>query len=220
MCGPRAFVTAYATARDLYTYGLRRGVLVNAAREVESSVASTNVLTLDGHQFATDDEVTLRAVEGGTLSAPLVEGTVYYAIRLTDSTFSLAATAAGAAIDLTTNGTTMMVKAELPVDDLLEAYSRFVDDFVPHLVPLDSPYPVTVVRVVCELAAAKLLSLAGQSSVSMTEAEVGAKAQLERWAKGLPIRDAAVTASANKAVSSTYATTDADPRGWRSGTLP
>ena len=88
-------MTAYATERDLYTYGLRRGVLVNPGREVESSVASTNVLTLDGHLFTTDDAVTLRAVEGGTLSAPLVEGTVYYVIRLTDSTFSLAASAAG-----------------------------------------------------------------------------------------------------------------------------
>lgn len=216
-------MTAYATERDLYTYGLRRGVLVNPGREVESSVAATNVLTLDGHLFETDDQVTLRAAEGGTLSAPLVDGTIYYVIRLTDSTFSLAATAGGAAIDLTTSGTTMIVKGELPVSTLLEAYSRFVDDFIPaHLVPLESPYPATVVRVVCELTAAKLLSLAGQSSASMTEAEVGAKAQLERWAKGVPIRDANATASANKAISSTLAST-ADSRGWApsgSGTLP
>lgn len=200
-------------------------MLSNPGREVESSLASTNVLTLDGHLFETDDEVTLRAIEGGTLSAPLVEGTVYYVVRLTDATFSLAATSGGAVIDLTTNGSTMIVKAELPVDALLEAYSRFVDDFIPHLVPLEADdvtgaYPVTVVRVVCELTAAKLLSLAGQSSVSMTEAEVGAKAQLERWAKGQPIRDAGITASSNKAIVSTYATTVTDPRGWGSGTLP
>jgi hypothetical protein len=198
-------------------------VLSNPGREVESSLAATNVLTLDGHLFETNDEVTLRAVEGGTLSAPLVEGTVYYAIRLTDSTFSLAATSSGTAIDLTTSGASMIVKAELPVDELLEAYSRFVDDFIPsHLVPLTAPYPVTVVRVVCELTAAKLLSLAGQSSVTMTEAEVGAKAQLDRWTKGLPIRDAVATASASMAIVSTLVT-DADPRGWApsgSGTIP
>jgi hypothetical protein len=216
-------VTAYATASDLYTYALRRGVLSNPGREVESSSASTNVITLDQHLFETNDEVTLRAAEGGTLSAPLVEGTVYYVVRLTDSTFSVAATSGGAAINLTTDGVSMMVKAELPVAALLEAYSRFVDDFIPaHLVPLDSPYPVTIVRIVCELTAAKLLSLAGQSSVSMTEAEVGAKAQLERWSKGVPIRDATVTASANRAIVSTLAST-ADPRGWApsgSGSIP
>ncbi len=219
-------MTAYATARDLYTYGLRRGVLVNPGREVSSSIAATDVLTLDGHLFETDDQVTVRAVEGAAdavLSAPLVAGTVYYVIRLTDSTFSLAATAGGAAINITSTGSSMMVKAELPVGDLLEAYSRFVDDFIPaHLVPLESPYPVTVVRIVCELAAAKLLSLSGQSSVSMTEAEVGAKAQLERWAKGMPIRDASATASANLAITSPLSVDVPDIRGWGAagGSIP
>ncbi len=212
-------MTAYATAADLYTFGLRRGVLSNPGREVESSVASTNVLTLDGHLFETDDEVTLRAVDGGTLSAPLVAGTVYYVVRLTDSTFSLAATAGGAVIDLTTNGDLMMVHSELPIAALLEAYSRFVDDFIPHIVPLEADettgaYPVTVVRIVCELAAAKLLSLSGQASVSMTEAEVGAKAQLERWLKGMPIKETGITASSNRSHVSSYATTATDPRGW------
>ena len=213
-------MTAYATARDLYTYGLRRGILSNEGRSVASSVASTDVLALDQHLFETNDAVTLRAVEGGTLSAPLVAGTIYYVIRLTDSTFSLAASADGSAIDLTTNGEEMIVSAELPVDDLLEAYSRFVDDFVPHAVPLVAPYPVTVVRVVCELTAAKLLSLSGQSSVSMTEAEVAAKAQLERWAKGLPVRDVAATVSTNLAVTAAPSSTAGDPRGWGSGCLP
>ena len=164
----------------------------------------------------------VRAVAGGTLAAPLDSTTVYYVIRISDSTFKLASSAGGSAINLTSNGTTMVVTAELPIDDMLEAYSRFVDDFIPHLIPLESPYPVTVVRVVCELAAAKLLSLTGQSSVSMTEAEVGAKAQLERWLKGLPVRDVAATASSNLAITSTL-TSAADPRGWApsgGGTLP
>ncbi len=221
MAGARAregTLTAYATARDLYTFGLRRGVLSNEGRSVASSLASTNVLTLDQHLFETDDQVTLRAVEGGTLSAPLVAGTVYYVRRITDSTFSLAATAGGSAIDLSSNGDDMMVKAELPIDELLEAYSRFVDDFIPHIVPLDSPYPVTVVRVVCELTAAKLLSLTGQSSQSMKDAELSAKAQLERWAKGIPVKDASITGSSNRAV--TVASSDLDQRGWGSGYLP
>ena len=215
-------MTAYATARDLYTFGLRRGVLVNEGRECASVSASTDLLELAGHQFETDDPVRVRAVAGGTLAAPLDSTTVYYVIRISDSTFKLASSAGGSAINLTSNGTTMVVTAELPIDDMLEAYSRFVDDFIPHLIPLESPYPVTVVRVVCELAAAKLLSLTGQSSVSMTEAEVGAKAQLERWLKGLPVRDVAATASSNLAITSTL-TSAADPRGWApsgGGTLP
>jgi len=219
-------VTAYATQRDLYTYGLRRGVLSNPGREIETSIASTNVLTLDAHLFETDDQVTLRAIEGGTLSAPLVAGTSYFVIKLTDATFSLALTSGGAAIDLTTNGITMIVKpSTLPIDELLEAYSRFVDDFVPsHAVPMPAPYDKTLVRIVSELTAAKLLSLTGQSSASMAEAELAAKAQLERWAKGLPLRAVeAANVSTNRAVTSDF-TAVSDPRGWSpsagSGTLP
>ncbi|OFX05632.1 MAG: hypothetical protein A3E78_14510 [Alphaproteobacteria bacterium RIFCSPHIGHO2_12_FULL_63_12] len=211
-------MTAYATRRDLYRYGLPRGTLSSEGREVSSSVASTNVLTLTDHGFETDDEVLVRALEDGTLSAPLVAGTTYYAIRLTADTFSLATAAAGSAIDLTTNGTTMWISTELPFDDVLEFYSRFVDAFIPaHLVPLESPCPVTVVALVAELAAKKLQLLAGVSSVVMTELELAAKAQLERWAKGLPLRDAAVTTSASKAISSTLSSV-ADPRGWHTST--
>lgn len=213
-------MTAYATRRDVYRYGLARGTVASEGRLVASSTASTNVLELEGHGFETDDELLLRAAEGGTLSAPLVSGTTYYAIRLTDSTFSLAATAGGAAIDLTTNGESMIVSIALPFDEVLEFYSRFVDAFLPaHLVPLEQPYPVTVVAIVSELAAKRLQLISGTRSESMTEIEVAAKAQLERWSKGIPLRDARATEPANLAVTSTMAST-ADPRGWGSGTLP
>ncbi len=213
-------MTAYATRRDVFRYGLARGTIAGEGRLVASSVASTNILELEGHGFETDDEVLVRAIEGGTLSAPLVAGTTYYVIRLTDSTFQLAATAAGSAIDLTTNGVTMLVSIALPFAEILEFYSRFVDAFLPaHLVPLEAPYPVTVVALVAELAAKRLQLIAGVSSVAMTETELAAKAQLERWAKGIPLRDSAATASANLAVTSTLGDT-ADPRGWGSGTLP
>ena len=49
--------------------------------------------------------VTLLWTDGGVLSAPLVAGTVYYAIPLTDSTFQVAvAPGTGIPIDLTTDG--------------------------------------------------------------------------------------------------------------------
>lgn len=217
-------MTAYATERDLYTYGLRRGVLANPGRLVESSRESTDVLTLDGHLFETGDAVTLRAVEGGVLSGPLSADALYYVIRLTDATFKLSATSGGAAINLTSNGETMVVRAAPPVAAYLEMFSRWVDQFIPaHLVPLEpnagGTYPMPIVKVVCELAAAKLLSWAGQSSTSLTESEVAAKAQLERWASGLPVRAVASTQAAGKAVTSTVATAG-DPRGWGSRVLP
>ncbi len=214
-------MTAYATKRDVFTYGLARGTVASEGRLVSSSTATTDVLILEGHGFETGDALLLRAVESGTLSAPLVEGTTYYAVRLTDSTFKLSATADGAAINLTSDGVSMLVSIALPFDEILEFYSRFVDAFLPaHLVPLESPYPVTVVAIVAELAAKRLQLLSGARSESMTEIEVAAKAQLERWAKGIPLRDATATASANLAVVTTATSTTSDPRGWGSSSLP
>ncbi len=85
--------------------------------------------------------------------------------------------------------------------------------------PLTAPYPVTVVAIVAELAAKKLQQISGVTSVSVNEAEVAAKAQLQRWAKGIPLRDAAATAPTNLAVRATLGTVS-DPRGWGSGSLP
>lgn len=217
-------MVAYATRSDLYRYGgVARGNLIGEGRLVASSTASTDLLELAGHNFETDDAVLVRATDGGTLSAPLVVGTTYYVIRFSDSTFKLSATASGAAIDLSSNGVSMVVTAQLPVDDMLELYSRWVDAFLPaHLVPLASPYPVVVTAIVAQLAGKALLNLDGKSSEVVNATELAAKAQLERWAKGIPLRDARATASSNKAVTSNLGAT-VDPRGWcpsGSGTLP
>lgn len=213
-------MTAYATRKDVYRYGFSRGALGNPGRQVASCLAATDTITLDAHGFETDDQVTFRAIEGGTLSAPLVAGTPYFAIRITDSAFKLAATAGGAPIDLTVDGVSMQVATALPFDELLEAYSRFVDGvLVGHVVPLTAPYPIQVVVIVAELVAKKLQLIAGQASDSMKETELGAKAQLERWAAGIPTREAVATVSANKAVSQPAGAL-ADQRGWGSGSLP
>ena len=96
--------------------------------------------------------------------------TTYYAIKVDDSRFKVAATAGGAAIDLTTAGVSMVLVVALPVDEVLEFYSRFVDGLLPaHAVPLASPYPVTIVALVAELAAKRLQLIAGTSSESMKE---------------------------------------------------
>lgn len=214
-------MTAYAQRRDVYKYGLARGALGSNARLVDSALAATDVVTLDNHGFETDDILIFRATEGGNLPAPLSAGTTYFAIRLTDATFQVAATQGGSAIDLTTDAVSTLVAIDLPFDDVLEFYSRWVDHFIPaHAVPFTAPYPVTVVAIVAELAAKKLQQIAGQTSVSVGEYELAAKAQLERFAMGLPLRDASATAATNKTVTATLVATGLDPRGWGSGVLP
>lgn len=226
----------YATRSDLDDFGgLPDGALANEGRIVAAALAATDTLELDAHGFVTGEELQVRAYEGGALSAPLVDGVTYYAIRVSDSTIRLAATeadaTAGNAIDLITSSTSMVVSKPLPIDRHLELYSRWVDDFLPaHLVPLapdptTGQFPLVVVRLVALLAGKALLNRDGKSSEIVNQTELAAKAQLERWAKGIPLRDAGRTASANLAITATLSSTagtgrDLDPRGWGSGRLP
>jgi hypothetical protein len=213
-------VAAYATRKDVYKYGLPRGSLGTQARLAASASTGGDTIELDEHGFEDDDEVLVRATENGSLPAPLAASTVYYVIRASDSTFQLAATAGGAAINLTSEGADFLVSAALPFDDVLEYYSRFVDGFIPHAVPLEEPYPLVVTATVAELAAHKLQLICGLTSESMAQVEVGAKAKLERWAKGIPVRDVTATQATNKAVYATSSSTASDPRGWGSDELP
>lgn len=212
-------MTAYATRADLYSYGLPRGLLANPARLCASVIASTDRFELDGHGFETNDPVSFRAETGGTLPAPLVAGTTYYAIRVSDSIFKVAAAALGGAIDLTTDGASVVVLAELPFDAILESSSRWADDFIPaHAVPMTAPYPARLVDIVAELAAGRLMLLAHQSSKSVKDLFLEAKAQMERWSTGTLLRDAKASESANL---SAVTVPTSDPRGWGTGgTLP
>lgn len=189
---------------------------------MQSAKASTELIELDGHGFETGDRVVVRAAEGGTMAAPLVDGTEYFAIRVSPSSFQLALTSGGAAINFSTDGVSMVVAAPLPIDDVILFYSRWVDDLLPgHAVPLPAApaTPVLVTGIVAQLSAAMLLRIAGQVSTTMTDAETAAKAQIERYATGLKLRDAAATGPANLAAVSLVRLAG-DPRGWGSGTLP
>ena len=75
--------------------------------------------------------------------------------------------------------------------------------------------------IVAELAAKKLMNLDGKSSEIVNQAEIAAKAMLERFASGMPLRPATgvTTAPTNLAVTSRISTRT-DPRGWGSGSLP
>lgn len=218
-------MVAYATQSDVYRYALARGTLGESGRLCQSALASTDEFELDGHGFATNDPLAVRATTAGSLPAPLAAGVTYFAIYVDDSHFKLAATSNGAAIDLTTDGVDVLVAQALPFSDVLEYYSRFVDELLPaHAVPLTpdgtGAYPVVIVALVAELAAAKLQRLAGSTSVNVDAMEIAAKARLERYAAGIPVRAISTGAHTSAAVSSTVVL-GGDPRGWgKDGTLP
>lgn len=63
-----------------------------------------NRFTKTAHKFVDGEPVVFKAATGGTLPAPLVEGTTYYIGYLDDDNFWVSTTPGGAAIDLTTAG--------------------------------------------------------------------------------------------------------------------
>lgn len=225
----------YATRSDLDDFGgLPDGALSNEGRVVQSSNASADTLVLEAHGLETGEELQVRALEGGTLPSPLVEGT-YYAIRVSDSTLKLAASELdatnGAAVDITTSGANFIVAKPLPIDRHLELYSRWVDDFLPaHMVPLsvdgEGNYPLQVVRAVALLSGLALLNRGGKNSEILRENEKEQKAILERWAKAIPLRNVPGTQSSNLAITTRIGQTSSDGtetldhRGWGSGRLP
>lgn len=207
----------YCSRRDV-TRWLPSGEIAGSSR-LASVVGATDVFTLDGHGLETNDAVMVRAAEGTALPSPLVEGT-YYAIRLTNGTFQLKASIGGSAVNVAASSSDVFVVKEPPYDDVIEFYSRWADGFMPgNLVPFTEPVPAIVKGLVAELAAKKLLNLDGKSSEIQNAAELAAKAMLERFAKGLPVRDAAATGPANLAISDA-AVGATDTRGWGSGCLP
>lgn len=212
----------YCAPADVYTFGLPRGALSAQARTVATVSASTETIELDEHGFETGMPISFRAAEGGAMPSPLVEGTTYYAIRVDAARFQVAATVSGAAINLTTAGSNVMVAAPLPILEVIEAYSRWSDCMLPaEIVPFaPGAVPVLVKMIVAELAAKKLLHLAGQTSEAVDAAEASAEKKLARFATGKPVRDARAATSANKAVVGSLSGSAADARGWKSGVIP
>lgn len=197
----------YCTAKDVYGLGIPRGAVPNPARLSPRVLASTDAITLDQHGFEADDPVTLRADAGGSLPAPLVEGTRYYVVPLTDSTFSLAATEGGAAIDFTTDGVRVLVIEQFPMPEAIAWASRVIDNMLPaHTVPVAVDSPI-VRMTAAELAAGKLAGRVGAQSKSLADMLVAAEKRIERWALGVPIKggDADTPDPANLAVSGAVA---------------
>lgn len=77
------------------------GVLRNLTLFIPNS--STDVMIATNHGLTASDTVILTST--GTLPAPLNDTTLYYPVSVTTDTFKLSLSLAGAAIDITTNGT-------------------------------------------------------------------------------------------------------------------
>lgn len=209
----------YCEPADLFRYAVPRGSFPNPGRLLGDVATGTEILTLDQHGFEDDQPLVFRAEGGGSLPAPLVEGTTYYAIPLTDSTFQVAAAPAGAAIDLTTEGSGIVVTAELPITSWIRAASAEADEAIGHDVPLEAPYPQAVVTFTAVRAAELGLIHTGQAPGVLAEAMKVERAKLDRWRAGVRPRGPNAPAAANLAITGSAAS--ADPRGWGTGgTLP
>lgn len=142
----------------------------------------------------------LRAEGDGSLPAPLLEATTYYAIRVDDFSFQVSASAAGPAIDLTTEGDRTIVIAPLPITKAIQWASALLMDQLPaHVVPESGPYPTIIVATTAELAIAKLLTYTGQGAAGLKQATDDALARARRWAQGVPLRGPNAPAAASLA---------------------
>lgn len=204
----------YCTKSDTYSFGLPRGSFPNPARLVKAARAVDDTFLLDEHGFDLNAPVVFRADLGANaaLPDPLVSGVTYYAIPVSDSAFQVAATADGAAIDLTSDGVRVLVVPKLDVEGTIEMMSAVVDDMLPgHVVPLTAPYPPVVVLTTAELTAAKLLGYTGAGSRSFGEVLQEARRRLDKWGRGIPVRGENRQKSAALSVSVSRAS---DSRGW------
>ncbi len=207
----------YCDPADLYSHGLPRGSVPNNGRLVSSVDTSANTLILADHGLATDDEFSLRP-EGGvtaSMASPLVANTTYFAIVVSDSAFKAAATAGGAAIDLSSVGARMVLVVPLPTTAAIRWASSMLDQFLPaHAVPLSADEIPDILRATCaELAAGKLLRVTGRSSKTVTAMIEEAGKLVARWGKGVPLRgENAPTTHTNLARAATLPY--CDRRGW------
>lgn len=208
----------YCTRADVVAL-LPSGGLPNPAR-VATGSASGDYIDCDQHALAADQAVTFRAESGGSVPAPLVEGTTYYAKIVSTSRFQVAATAGGTAISLTTDGVNFNVWSELPWDAWINWASSEIDGFLPeHMVPVAAPYERRLVTATAELAAKKGLSATAGAAIDLGDTIRLIGESIARWAKGLPVRGLTrqVHQPPNLAITASAGATD--PRGW-AGTDP
>jgi hypothetical protein len=204
----------YCTVADLYNYGMARGGLPNPARLVDEVSATDNSFVLDEHGFSTGDEVVFRAdAIDGAMPGGLSDNTTYYAIRVSDAVFQVAASASGSAVDLSSAGNRLLVAAPVPYASAIRWASEIVNDMLPaHIVPLET-VPELIRMTTAELAIGKLMSRQGAQATTLSTAVNAAQERLKRWGKGVPLRGPDAPPRAN--LSARMTTAVRDPRGWR-----
>lgn len=203
-------MSSYCTQADVETL-IPPGLLANPGRLVSSVSASANTMTLDGHGLATNDAITFRVESGGSMPSPLVAGTTYYAIRVSDSQFSVSLTVGGGAVDLTTAGSNLVLIRPLPWATWITQGSDMLEQSLPqHVTPIVGTVPEAVKMATAVFVAQKALAYVGSNSaVLQPQLEFWMKLA-EKWARGQQVRGATVPTSSNLAV----AYTAPDPRGW------
>lgn len=176
---------AYCDRAHVYDW-LPRGVVQRPARLI--AFVSSSVLTLDDHGMASDDIVMFRAESGGALPSPIVAGTSYYVISLSDSTFRIAPTAGGDALSLTGTATNMLSIAPIPWDRWIEDESALIDTKCPaHVVPFTT-VPVVVRRYVSAMVAQRAGIATGQATPALDAVIKDIRADLDGWLRGIAIR--------------------------------
>jgi hypothetical protein len=208
----------YCTPSDLHAFGVPRGATPNPGRVLSSAIDS--VCSLDGHGFETGDAILFQPAGDGAMPAGLSAGVTYYAEADTEHTFRVRSTAGGVAITFTDAEDPIMVVAPLNRDAAIAWADRLIDDMAAgQAVPFDdaSVYPAGVPEIIrmtsAELAAGKLLSVAGAASKSLSETVDAAVKRIERWSKGLPVRGTPTETRAQVATAATVPV--CDTRGWR-----
>jgi hypothetical protein len=204
-------VVQYCDESDLYDYGLPRGSLSNPARSVTADAAADS-FTLDVHGFVDDDEVSFRADPGGSLPTGISAGVAYFAKRLSEYAFQVAATAGGPAIDLTTAGSRVVAYAPINLEAAIQWASRVLDDAMQGstVVPLTLPVPEIIKMTCAELAAGKLMS-GRNGSRALSEVVDSATKRAAKWAK-VRVQGENAKPPAGLAVSATVPY--CDRRGW------
>lgn len=203
--------------RDLWDHGLPRGAVANAGRRVALVDPVADAFTLGEHCLFDGDLVRLRADANGTMPAGLVAGMSYYIKRIDDARFQLAASSGGAAIDITTAGSNVIVVVPINYEAVCAWASGIVYDMVPaHAVPFVDPVPPVMRATAAELAAWKVMQITGSgqpaSLLAMLEA---VQKRVARWATGVPIRDENATEPANLSAGAPAASAPyEDRRGW------
>ena len=125
---------AIATKTDL-TLAPVSATAAGTAIAVTSVSATTNAFTLASHGY--QNQQVLQVSSSGTIPAPLAASTNYYVVGRTSSTFQLAASLDGPAIDLTDAGSGT-ISVQVPATYPWYAYN------VPRSSGLLLPYPMSI----------------------------------------------------------------------------